>query len=195
MINIISKVPIIGIYKITSPSNKSYIGQSVNILDRWQHYERLNCKDQPSIYSSLQKYGVENHTFEIIEECLLEQLDERELYWGEYYNVLKEGLNCRLGEGRGVCNEETKQKISQSNKGKKFTSKHRNNMAQSRLNKPLIKARKPVIQYDLQGNIIGEFESGKQASEILKISRGCICRCCKNTLKSIKGFKFQYKAK
>jgi hypothetical protein len=194
MINITSKVPIIGIYKITSPSNKIYIGQSVNIIDRWQHYERLNCKDQPAIYSSLQKYGFENHKFEIVEECLILELNEKEIYWGNYYNVLSiNGLNCKLGSARGICNEKTKQKISQSSKGKKFTLDHRYNMAQARLNKPLIKARKPVVQCDLQGNIIREFESGKQASEILNIGRGSISSCCKGRLKSIKGFKFLYK--
>jgi hypothetical protein len=53
---------IIGIYKITSPSNKIYIGQSNNILYRWKYcYKKLNCKSQRHLYNSLMKYGFDNH--------------------------------------------------------------------------------------------------------------------------------------
>jgi group I intron endonuclease len=109
----------IGIYKITSPSNKIYIGQSVNLKTRFRKYKYLNCKRQTHLYNSFVKYGVENHKFEIIEECSLEQLNEREIYWGNYFNVLdKNGLNLRLGDARGKCSEEMKQKIGKGNKNK-----------------------------------------------------------------------------
>ena len=61
MINITSKVPIIGIYKITSPSNKIYIGQAVNILKRWKDYKSIKNRNQPKLDNSLNKYGFENH--------------------------------------------------------------------------------------------------------------------------------------
>ena len=48
----------IGIYKITSPNNKVYIGQSVDIEKRLKRYKNLNCKKQSKIYNSLNKYGV-----------------------------------------------------------------------------------------------------------------------------------------
>jgi group I intron endonuclease len=90
---------IIGIYKILSPSNKVYIGQSLDISIRWKKYKRLNCKAQPKLYASFNFYGVENHIFEILEECSIEMLNERERYWQEYYDVLSEnGLNCKLTE-------------------------------------------------------------------------------------------------
>lgn len=94
MININSKVPIIGIYKITSPSGKIYIGQSINIQQRKQFYSKLYCKKQRKIYLSLNKYGWEAHQFEIIEECVLSCLDEREIYWKIFYNSVESGLNC-----------------------------------------------------------------------------------------------------
>jgi len=113
----------VGIYKILSPSNKVYIGQSINIENRWKYfYKTLNCKNQPKLYNSFLKYGWEQHKFEIIEECSLEQLNEREIYWGLHYNVLVEGLNCKLGEGRGACSKETKQKMSNARLGKKDTN-------------------------------------------------------------------------
>jgi group I intron endonuclease len=101
----------IGIYKIINPKGKTYIGQSTNIKNRKYYYASNKCDKQPKLYNSIQKYGWEQHIFEIIEECGLEQLNEREIYWGSHYGVLGEnGLNLRLGNGRGACSEETKQK-------------------------------------------------------------------------------------
>jgi len=107
-----------GIYKITSPSNKIYIGQSLNINKRWrENYFTIKCKNQQKLYYSLKKYGPENHIFEIIEECSSEKLDEREIYWIDFYDCVKEGLNIRYGGKGGRLNEETKNKISKSNTG------------------------------------------------------------------------------
>lgn len=102
----------IGIYKITSPSGKIYIGQSINIDKRRIQYSKLECKNQPKILNSLKKYGPENHIFEILEECTLDQLNEREIYWKQYYlNKLgwKKVLFCELHDsGGGPKSEETK---------------------------------------------------------------------------------------
>lgn len=84
---------ICGIYKITSPSGRVYIGQSVDIKVRWASY-RGNCSNQVKLYNSFQKYGVHKHIFEIEEECREEVLTERELYWQKHYNCVEEGLNC-----------------------------------------------------------------------------------------------------
>lgn len=89
------------IYKITNPSNKVYIGQTTNVLKRKGAYRRLDSciQNQIVLYRSLKKYGWDAHIFEIIEECLIELLNERERYWQEYYDVLGEnGLNCVLTE-------------------------------------------------------------------------------------------------
>jgi group I intron endonuclease len=125
MININSSTPTIGIYKITSPSGKIYIGQSVNIALRWNQYKLLYKTIMgPKLYHSLKKYGCDNHTFEVIEECNADQLDEREIYWGQHYNVLTEaGLNLKLGESNGYYSDETKQKMSEAMMGRKITWK------------------------------------------------------------------------
>lgn len=87
----------IGIYKITNPKGRVYIGQSVDIEKRKVNYSRLqNCKTQTKLYRSLVKYGYSEHIFEVIEQCTTEQLNERERHWQDYHNVLEEGLNCRL---------------------------------------------------------------------------------------------------
>lgn len=88
---------ICGIYKIISPSNKIYIGQSINIKKRFKQYKNKHLGKQVRLKHSFEKYGIENHTFEIIEECEIELLNEKERYWQEYYDVLgKQGLNCVL---------------------------------------------------------------------------------------------------
>jgi group I intron endonuclease len=110
-----------GIYGIVSPSNKFYIGQSIKIEVRWLHYSSLDCIDQPKLYNSLLKYGVDNHKFLIIEECCIDLLNERERYWQEHYDVIKSGLNCKYVstlEKSGPLSEETKIKISIANKGR-----------------------------------------------------------------------------
>ena len=71
---------ICGIYKITSPSGKIYIGQSKDIRRRMQYYNRLNCKNQTKLYNSLLKYGWENHLFEILIECSELELNYLEKY-------------------------------------------------------------------------------------------------------------------
>lgn len=109
-----TKNVITGIYKITSPSGKIYIGQTTNWKKRLSYYKYLNCKGQKKLYGSLQKYSSESHRFEIIEECSAELLNEREIYWGDYYNVLgKNGLNIKpLGVG-GKWSEEMKLKAKE----------------------------------------------------------------------------------
>ena len=86
---------IIGIYKITNPNNKIYIGASKNLTKRLQIHYKYSCniKSQIKLYNSFLKYGIENHKFEIIENCSIENLFEREIYWINFYNSFENGLN------------------------------------------------------------------------------------------------------
>lgn len=77
----------IGIYKITNLTNqKIYIGQSVHIERRWQEHKNKN--NNSVIGKAIQKYGVNNFLFEIIEECEIQDLSQREKYWINHYNSL-----------------------------------------------------------------------------------------------------------
>jgi group I intron endonuclease len=106
---------IIGIYKITSPSGKIYIGQSVNIHRRWREYKypKKEYYDY-KIYNSFKKYGYENHIFQIICECTEKELNDKEIFYGKLFDVTgKNGLNIReCGGSKGNLNHETKEKIS-----------------------------------------------------------------------------------
>jgi len=111
----------IGIYKITNPKGKSYIGQSRDIERRFYYYKLSSewIKEQRKLYYSIKKYGHENHLFEIIEECSEGIINEREVYWINYFNTVNEGLNLKYGGIGGKHSEETKQNISKALMGKK----------------------------------------------------------------------------
>ena len=87
-----------GIYKITSPTGKVYIGQSKNIKRRFLEYEKIiRVEKQVILYKSFKKYGWENHQFDIIEYCTEENLNCSERFWQDEFDVLgKNGLNCIL---------------------------------------------------------------------------------------------------
>jgi group I intron endonuclease len=92
-----------GIYKITNMINgKSYIGQSVNIHRRW----RMEIADSNNVNNhsydyplmkAFRKYGIDNFKFEIIEECKNEELNQREIYWIDYFDTFFHGYNQTLG--------------------------------------------------------------------------------------------------
>jgi group I intron endonuclease len=165
----------IGIYRITSPTNKIYIGQSINIEKRWKYYNYI--MGQPKLCNSLLKYGIENHKFEIIEECTVEYLNERETYWKKYYleqvdNNWEQVLFCGLfdkGGGpksekwkenigiansrpkpEGFMNDDLKQKISKAHIGKKHKTHKKQNEHRS-YGKPKPKGFSELLSAILKG--------------------------------------------
>lgn len=175
MINITLQIPIIGIYKIISPSNKIYIGQSINIGERKRAYINLSKASLgPKIHNSINKHGWEKHHHEIIEECTLDKLNERETYWKQYYvNQYGWGkmLFCGLYDnGGGPLSNETKLKISQSNKGREQSHKGKPKpigfgdiISNRKKNKPIPNKWKSIIQYDSKMNVVAEYKSKTEA--------------------------------
>lgn len=92
------------IYKITNKiTGEIYIGQTrYKVERRWyiEKWDSLN-KDGHNYYTNLSKnfreYGFDNFTFEVIEKCDNDLLNERERYWIKYYNSYLEGLNMTEG--------------------------------------------------------------------------------------------------
>ncbi len=134
------KEKICGIYKITSPSKKIYIGQSVDIKKRKVVYARLACKDQPKLYNSLKKYGWYKHKFEIIQICDSFDLNKLEEYYVLLFNSTspKNGLNARFGGGAHSGHTlETRNKMSEQKKikspwkGKKLSEEHKAKIGKS----------------------------------------------------------------
>lgn len=88
----------IGIYKIENLINgNKYIGQSQNINQRWRsHRAYAETKDTP-LYKAIRKYGIENFSFEILEECKIEELNDKEVYWINFYDSYRNGYNQTIG--------------------------------------------------------------------------------------------------
>jgi group I intron endonuclease len=140
----------VGIYKITNPKNAIYIGQSIDIIKRFNDYEKLRCKSQTKLYYSLKKYGYDAHKFEIITECDIDQLNNLERYYQDLYNVMdnKFGLNLLLTKSDDrsiVISSDSKEKISNTLKrkyqsgelihpfkGKKFSDEHKNKLSEAK---------------------------------------------------------------
>ena len=79
-----------GIYKITNlVSNQAYIGQSVDIASRFKQHIKCGLGiDAPAsnkLYKSMIEDGVWNFSFELLEECPKDKLNERESFWIDLY--------------------------------------------------------------------------------------------------------------
>lgn len=95
------------IYKITNLTNNlAYIGQTVRpYKERWAEHKRDRNKEPYCnwpLYRMLNKVGLENTKWEVIEEVPNELLNEREKYWIAFYNTKENGYNCTYGGDNGT---------------------------------------------------------------------------------------------
>ena len=227
------------IYKLTSPSNKCYIGQTINLVERKRTlYNPNKYYSGHRLDNAIKKYGIENFQYEIIiqivessKEKLREKLDELEKFYIEKYDSYNNGYNMTLGgSGSNGCfqTEESKRKISEKEKGRKgsmlgrhLTEEQKNkisNFAKTRTGEKnpfygkthseetklkIGKANSiPILQLDLNENIITEFPSAKDAarslgkpradSEIIKVCKGYISPSGKRYITAL-GYKWKYK--
>lgn len=96
----------VGIYKVTNKiNNKCYIGKSIDISDRWiRHQSRAFQKTDNAydcyFYRAIRHYGLSNFIFEVIEECDVTQLDEKEKYYISFYDsYYKNGNGYNMTRG------------------------------------------------------------------------------------------------
>ena len=90
-----------GIYKITRlKTNEIYIGKSTNIHDRWQQHCKsafhVGTISHSQLHTTMEQDGIENWTFEVVEECDKKDLTARESYWIKFYDSKNFGLNEKL---------------------------------------------------------------------------------------------------
>lgn len=123
-----TKKRICGIYKITSPKGRVYIGQSIDCYARKRTYKNGNANSQSRLENSIKKHGWMKHKFEVIHICESHELNKLEIYYIELFQSFgtADGLNLKAGgQNGGVCSEETKRKIAASRIGKKLSEEHR----------------------------------------------------------------------
>ena len=100
--NVLGTKTIVGIYKITNQETKEcYIGQSVDIAKRWKDHAKCGLDiDRPQgnkLYQNMIEYGLWNFTFELLEECPREQLNEKEKFYISLYDSCNYGFNSTIG--------------------------------------------------------------------------------------------------
>ena len=149
----------IGIYKITNKiNNKIYIGQSNDIKRRKNEHRCIKHETNKSLKKAYIKYGLENFEFQVLEECKLEELNDKEKYWVE---LLKPQYN-RTSGGDGSPNhkvsDETKQLLKQ--KGKEFW----NNLDEE--------TKKKIINQNLKRPIIGHKVSEETREKLRQYNLG-----------------------
>jgi len=204
----------VGIYKITNPEGKMYIGYSKKIETRWESHKNAQHKANYKLKESLTKYGGDSHQFEIIEEVDISSLNrsqgdaflrKRERYWIKKLDTFYNGLNSN-GGGSG-CNshtEESKRKISEANSKPKPDDfgvnrkkwQHTEEFKEKVKNAP----RCPILMYDLKNNFIQEFPNQQKAADFIGVKKQAIWNVLNNfvnrsgiPITQIRGYKFIYK--
>jgi group I intron endonuclease len=76
-----------------------YVGQAANIADRWKQHIKRGIGAEPltrnKLYPAMLSIGVENFSFEIIEECDRSKLNELEDYWQDFYKAKEFGYSIK----------------------------------------------------------------------------------------------------
>jgi group I intron endonuclease len=197
-----------GIYKISSPTNKIYIGQSIDIERRFKEYKKLYCMSQRKLYFSLKKYGIEKHIFKILEECTEDMLLERETYWKNFYKVLEfPSLCCRIDGKGGKNSKETNKLISQGNtgisrnKGRKQTDEEKNLRSKIRYGYKPLPQHLENMRFSMMGKNVTpilcindnkSYLSIREAAKILNLNERSIQNHLAGLTKSLKN-KLQFK--
>jgi group I intron endonuclease len=162
----------IGIYKITNPKGKIYIGQSIDIEKRFKQYQNLHTVKQIKLDRSLIKYGYDNHIFELIEECIESELNNRERYYQEYYNSVNNGLNCKYvqsDEKSGKLSKETKTKIIKALIGRKHSEETKKLIGSYHKNKIVSDETREKMRNNNLGKIISDEQKRKVSEKLSKL--------------------------
>ena len=101
-LRVLGEKSVSGIYKITNTINgKIYIGRSTNVQDRWvQHIKsalEIGTIAKTQLYKEMKNYGIENFSFELLEKCDKNQLNEKEKYYIALFKTNEWGLNENSG--------------------------------------------------------------------------------------------------
>ena len=217
---------ICGIYKITNLVNgKVYIGQSQDIYSRWkEHKYARNKRDYFALYGAFKKYGFDNFSFEIVECCPFEQLNEKEIYYiAQYHSYIGDAKSNGYNMTKGgvlsfthVGNDDQGKVVYQYDLKGNFIAQYRNQHKAAKAVglkgiaggfqwrevyfdeiPPFQKKykKKTVYQYSKFGDFIKEHENTDRAAEEVGCSKSLIELCCEGHSKTGKGYQWSYERK
>lgn len=195
------------IYCIENRVNgKKYIGQTINYNQRkHQHFHKK--ENSPILAKAFNKYGKNNFnmypilSFNTINRKVCKQiLNALEILYIEKYNTYHCGYNANKGGGSQygfALSKESRKKISESLKGRKLPQETREKCRKVCIERKQWKhTEKPVLQYDLDGNFISEYNSTINASIAVtgkKINHSNITQAAKGFSQKAHGFMWKYK--
>lgn len=154
------------VYCLTSPSGKSYVGQTINIKRRLCNYKRCDCKRQLKLYNALKKYGFENFKVVVLEECDRSELNEIESFYINYFGTILNGYNINDCGSYSRMTDLGKNKVSMSNTKRKVSDKTRLKMSQSQTGRTMSEETKIKI---------GSSNKGRKVSDDIKYKLS-LCR-------------------
>ena len=207
-------------------NQKKYVGLTTQSLGyRWQQhiYEAFRKNNNRYFYRAIRKYGKDSFRCSVLEECKdTQELNDKEIYWINKLDSLKDGYNLTKG-GEGGYKELARKRKSLACQGKKFSDEHRKNLSISHMgimkgeNNGMFgrkgvknslfgkkrskevcekisksKERTPVKQYDLDGNYIKTYSSIKQATLDVVGHNANIIKCCKGQRNKAYGYRWKY---
>lgn len=164
----------IGIYKLTSINGKSYIGQSKNLERRCREFYCFNkpytSKGSKIDNARLTFKGKKYWTYEVLEYCNKEDLNDKEIYYIDKYDTFFNGYNSDKG-------------------GKPIPPRNHASYDKTGANNP--KAKK-VIQLSLTNKYIATYDTINDASKVTGANPSAINMVCKGKRKTAKGFHWKY---
>jgi group I intron endonuclease len=193
-----------GIYTITSIIDiKIYVGYALDFSRRWavHRYNLRNNKHQNSyLQAAWNKHGESNFKFEVLEECDKEFLCSQENYWCNLIGVRdsKIGYNLKGTSPHCRCKNSMETKLKMSKTRRQWIAKNPEynpffNMSIESKEKQLKgRKRRKVVQYNLIGEEIREYDSLSKVSEY-GFNNISVQNCCIKRIKIYKGFVFRYK--
>lgn len=169
---------IASIYKIENKiDGKVYIGSTVNLKNRYKHHRsqlRGNRHHSRHLQFAWNKYGESNFWFETIDECDAKDRVNRvitEQYWINSYNSFNQEVGYNINPTAESClgrihTDDTKAKISASNKGKVFSQEHRRRISEAQIGKTYSDDYKKKMSEATKGKIVSEETREKLAAAL-----------------------------
>ena len=207
------------IYKIVNKVNgKVYVGQTMTNLNvRWNgHISSWRSeKGTRALYDAFDKYGIDNFEMQEIEQCNINELDEREKYWIKQYDSYNNGYNITLGgDGhhtldydkvkelwdKGYTTGEIAKELNATKQGVKRILIDYENYSSTEgrhrgAKKTGVATGKPIIQYSLDGVYINTFPNATVAAESMGKGRAesnNIRACAHGRRKTAYGYKWAF---
>ena len=213
---------------VNKTNGKKYIGITKQLPENRWGTNGNNYKDScPHFWNAIQKYGWDNFEHNILfsgvskeEACELEKklISENKTQEKEYgYNIMEGGTApsipeeirqkmsaAMMGNTNGAghpCSEEKKKKISDAQKGRKFTNEHKENISKAKKGKshepPSEETRKKISASHEKSPVYCEetgivYESIQECARQLSLYATVVCKCCKGKLKSTGGYHLKY---